>query len=105
MPFLLRISVEWAALLVLWLIFVFQVTLSELLVGSAASALTVLALHRVLRTVPLCFEPRLRWLIQIGRLPRMVAADLWILLRHLVRALFRKPGDSRLRAPKPEHPW
>jgi multisubunit Na+/H+ antiporter MnhE subunit len=94
--FLAQLLFQWAGLVLLWLIFVFQVTTSELLVGAAASALTVVALRAALRAVPLCFQPKLRWLAQIGRLPAMIAQDLWILLKKFGQLILRKRSGSRL---------
>jgi hypothetical protein len=70
--------------------------MSELLVGAAASALTVLALQVTLRAVPLCFQPKLGWLVQAWRLPGMIAEDFWILLRELARRLSRERSRSLL---------
>ncbi len=80
--------------MLLWFLFVFQFTTMELLAGAAASVLTVLALQVALGAVSLCFEPRLRWLGQIWRLPAMIAADLAILLRDTGRRLVRKRSRS-----------
>lgn len=80
----------------LWIFFVYQFTASELLVGAAASALSVLALQVTLRAVPLCFQAKLRWLVQAARLPAEIARDLWILLTELARRLAGKRSRSVL---------
>jgi multisubunit Na+/H+ antiporter MnhE subunit len=92
----LQLLLQWTGLLVLWFLFVYQFTTSELLVGAAASALSVLALQVTLRAVPLCFRPKLRWFLQGRRLPGMIAVDLWILLRELGRRALRKRSRSLL---------
>lgn len=89
-----RLAISWIVFLLLWLIFVFQVTPAELMAGAIASALTTASLVFVLRIVPLCFQPRLRWLIPSWRLPVAVLADLWLLFRHLARAFRRQPSRS-----------
>ena len=72
---------QWSVLTFMWLLFVFQLPMSELLAGAAGAALSVLVLHAGLRAVPLCFEPRLRWLAQARRLPGMIVGDMGYLLR------------------------
>ncbi|MGH9642458.1 MAG: Na+/H+ antiporter subunit E, partial [Terriglobales bacterium] len=87
MPLLLRFCATWIVLLLLWLALVFQFTKTELLIGSAASAVTTLLLLITLRAVPLCFQPRLRWLAQALRLPAVIARDTWILIKDFARRL------------------
>jgi multisubunit Na+/H+ antiporter MnhE subunit len=94
--FLLKSLLEWAAFMLLWFLFVFQFTTSELFVGAAASALTVLALQVTLRAVSLCFQPKLHWLAQASRLPAMIVEDLWILLKDLARRILGKRSRSVL---------
>lgn len=83
---------QWAGFTALWFLFVFQVSTSELLVGAAAAALTVLALQAAFRSQPLCFAPRFRWLLQVFRLPGLIAKDLWVLLKAMARHITRKPS-------------
>lgn len=85
---------QWAVLMPLWLFFVFQFSVSEMLAGAAASALTVVALHSVFRSAPLCFEPRPGWLAQGWRLPGMIATDLLILMETLFRRVLQKQDRS-----------
>lgn len=47
-----------------------------------------------LRSVSFCFEPRLRWLAQVWRLPASIARDLLILAKVLGRRVIRKPSQS-----------
>ena len=82
--------------LLLWFLFVFQFTVSELFFGAAASALAVLALQVTLRSVGLCFKTKFRWVAQAWRLPAMIAKDLWTLLIHLARRVERKHSLSGL---------
>ena len=91
---LLRLAAAWIGFLLLWLVFVFQVTPSELAVGAAASGMTVGLAYVAFRVVPACFQPRLRWVVQLWRLPAMVAPDLWLLLKHLLREMAGKPSRS-----------
>ena len=81
----------WAVLTLMWLLFVFQFPMGELLAGATGAALSVLVLHAGLRAVPLCFEPRLRWLTQAWRLPGMIAGDMGYLVRTLVGHILRRP--------------
>jgi multisubunit Na+/H+ antiporter MnhE subunit len=78
-----------------WLLFVFQLPMSELLAGAAAAALSVLVLHAGLRAVPLCFEPRLHWLAQAWQLPGMVSRDMGYLLRNVARHILHRPVRSQ----------
>ena len=94
MRLFLNLFVQWVGFTLLWLVFVFQLTAIEVLAGAAASALTVFALQTALRSEPLCFRPRLRWLAQGWRLPGMIVADLWIVLRVLARLLLQAPSKG-----------
>lgn len=91
-----RLSLQWAGLVILWLLFVYQLTLAELLVGAAASAVTVLAFQTALRSIPLCFEPRFRWLAQAWRLPGMIVRDMWIVCTDLCRRIVDRRSRSVL---------
>jgi multisubunit Na+/H+ antiporter MnhE subunit len=91
-----QLVLVWASFTALWLVFVFQTSRSEVLVGLACSALATFALRTVLSSVPLCFQPSLRWLAQAWRLPGMIVEDLWVLLKVLGRHLLRKPSQSIL---------
>jgi multisubunit Na+/H+ antiporter MnhE subunit len=92
--FILGCFLQWVGFTLLWLLFVFQISRSELLVGISASALTVLALQTALRSEPLCFQPRFRWLVQAWRLPPLIMGDLRVLLKSLARRLARKPSRA-----------
>lgn len=94
MTLLLRLAIAWIGSLLLWLLFVFQISTSELLVGAVTSLITVALGYVTLRIIPACFKPRLRWIAQAWRLPAMIATDLWLLLKHLVREIARKPSRS-----------
>lgn len=89
------VMLQWSVLTLMWLLFVFQLPMSELLAGAAGAALSVLVLHAGLRAVPLCFEPRLRWLAQAGRLPGMICGDMGYLFRNVVRHILRRPVQSQ----------
>ncbi|MGC2657400.1 MAG: Na+/H+ antiporter subunit E [Bryobacteraceae bacterium] len=94
MTLMLRLAIAWIAFLGLWLVFAFQVTLSELIVGGVASAMAVAFGWITFRVAPPCFEPRLRWLVQIWRLVPMIPIDLWLLLKHLIRQIAGKSSRS-----------
>ncbi|HZW81458.1 MAG TPA: hypothetical protein VFF50_13370 [Candidatus Deferrimicrobiaceae bacterium] len=94
MPLVFRLFGTWFILSVLWLLFVFQFTEKELLLGAAASAIGTVLVPITLRVVPLRFEPRLRWLLQAGRLPAIIAQDTWILLKDFGRQLLGKRKRS-----------
>ena len=94
MKLVLRCFLQWVGFTLLWLLFVFQLNVSELVVGASASALTVLAVQTAFRSEPLCFQPRLRWLAQVWRLPVLIVKDPWVLLKALARHLARKPSRA-----------
>lgn len=94
MKLVIRCFLQWIGFTLLWLLFVFQLSTSELVAGASASALTVLALEAALRSGPLCFQPRFRWLAQVWRLPALIVADCWVLLKALARHLARKPSRA-----------
>lgn len=91
---LLRLSLASVSFLAIWVLFVYQITAPELVAGAVASIITAVSGCIVFRIVPVCFKPRLRWLMQIYRLPAMTATDLWLLLKHLVREILKKPSRS-----------
>jgi multisubunit Na+/H+ antiporter MnhE subunit len=91
MKALLGFFVAWAGFLLLWLLFVYQISRSELLAGSIGAALTVVAGQVSLQFEPLRFQPRLTWLAQVWRLPSMILEDFRILFRVLARRLGSKP--------------
>lgn len=73
----------WAGFVGLWFLFVYQLSLIELVVGAAAAAVTVCALLISLRAVPLRFNPEARWLTRVFTLPGIVVKDM-VLLLHVV---------------------
>lgn len=80
----------WAGFLGLWFVFVYELSLIELLAGAAAAAVTVVALEISLHTVPLDFKPEVRWLLAAFMLPLIVVKDMAALLRALARLLAAK---------------
>jgi multisubunit Na+/H+ antiporter MnhE subunit len=84
----------WLGLLLLWLILVSQITGSELIAGAAASGFALVGIKASLRSLPLCFKPRLRWLAQVWRLPAIVARDLLVVAKALGRHVTGKPSQS-----------
>jgi multisubunit Na+/H+ antiporter MnhE subunit len=85
-----RYVLQWVALLTLWLLFVFQCSVKEILVGAVASAFIVAFLKISLSAVPLCFAPRARWLAESRHLPAMIAKDLYTLTNDLTRRIMGK---------------
>ena len=83
--------VSWVVFFLLWLLFVDQASLSELLAGSAAATLASIALQVTVRVEPLRFQPRLAWLAQVWRLPSVIIEDFRVLLRVLADRLMSKP--------------
>lgn len=90
----LKLLLNAALFIPLWILFVFQLTPSEIVVGTVCSALAAFALYATLEIVPLCFQPKLRWIAQCWRLPGMIAQDLWILLKALARHLGYQPSQA-----------
>lgn len=76
---------KWFAFILLWFLFVYQISLPELLAGAAAAALTVFGLEKSLKAEPLRFSPELRWWAQIWRLPGIILEDFVALLQTLGR--------------------
>ena len=91
---MIRLVAAGAIFLSLWLLFVFQISLSELIAGIVASAATLFAAWKMLRTVPTCFEPRARWVAQVWRIPGMICTDIWLLVKHLIRRASGRPSRS-----------
>lgn len=69
----------------LWLLFVFQISASELIAGAVASALTFVSAAVALRSIPFEFRPRAKWLLPVWRLPGMIVGDVVLLVKHLFR--------------------
>jgi multisubunit Na+/H+ antiporter MnhE subunit len=90
----LRIGAAWLGFVALWLLFVYHVTTSELIAAAVAGSASVFSGVVIFRIVPVCFHARLQWLAQIYRLPGMIAEDLWILFKCLLREIFRMPSRS-----------
>lgn len=90
----LRLAIAWLGFSLLWLVFVYQISASELTAGGIASALTVVAGLVTCRAVPARFRPRLHWVAQAWRLPGPITSDLWLLLKHLLREMAGKKSRS-----------
>lgn len=87
-------GIAWLGFIALWVLFVYRTTASELIAAAVASAIAVFSACAIFRAIPICFEPRLGWLAQAHRLPAMIATDLWLLFRRLVRDIAKKPSRS-----------
>lgn len=94
MAFWLRLLGTWIGFVCLWVLFVYSVSTSEIIAAGIAAALTVFSGFVIFRIIPACFKPRLRWIAQMYRLPAMVAQDLWLLFKCLVREIVRQPLPS-----------
>lgn len=85
---------KWVGFGLLWLLFVYQITLPEVLVGAGAAALTVFGLEQSLKAEPLHFKPEFRWYAYLWHMPGAILKDLWVLLQTLVRHIQRKPSEA-----------
>jgi multisubunit Na+/H+ antiporter MnhE subunit len=93
----MRCLCEWVGLVLLWLLFVFQVTADELLFGAIAAGITTVAVETALRAGGYGFRVRRAWIAQVLRLPSLIVKDLWLMAGDLVRRLAGKPGQSVFR--------
>lgn len=85
---------KWIGFGLLWLFFVYQITLPEVLAGAVAAALTVFGLEKSLKAEPIHFKPKFRWYAYLWQLPGTIAKDLWVLLQTLARHMQRKPSEA-----------
>jgi multisubunit Na+/H+ antiporter MnhE subunit len=89
---LVEYAAKWFAFVVLWFLFVYQLTGAELLAGMGAAALTVFALERSCKAEPFLFQPKLRWCMLVWRLPGSILRDFVALFHTLMRHALRKPS-------------
>jgi len=80
--------------MLLWLLFTSTVNPGEAVVGVAVAAIAATATTLVRSKNPFLFQPRLRWLLLVGRLPVAIASDTWTVMRVLVLHL---SGRRRVR--------
>ncbi len=97
MNYVLRVVLSSAGFLVLWFVFVFQLTTKELFAGAACSAFTVILVQITFRAVPLNFAPRLSWIMAGAGVPTSIAKDLLIMATDLAKRLSRKRPRSAFR--------
>jgi multisubunit Na+/H+ antiporter MnhE subunit len=90
MKLILRSVVLLAVFEVLWLMFVFNTTGMELIAGFVGSTAAFISVLVSVRSIPLPFQPRVRWILQAWRLPGMILGDIVVLLK----CLFRRPRSS-----------
>lgn len=90
----LYLTAEWICFVGLWFLFVYQLSLIELVVGASVAAVTIGAFHISLSVEPLRFRPKLRWFRPVLSLPFTVTHDMDILLRALIRLMSGKPIPS-----------
>ncbi len=82
-------------LLGLWLLLLSTTAIPEVLAGVGAAALAMVAGIAAVRTTGSRFRPRAAWLWGLRRLPWLVATDSGLAARVLVRAIARRPSESR----------
>ncbi len=82
----------WAAHLWLWLIYVSQISLWELLVGAAAAGLSTLGLAVFQHCRRVKFGPSWHEIAEGWRLPHCVLSGTWSLLQSVARQLFTRRG-------------
>ncbi len=87
-------GILWALFLLLWLLYVYQLNWKEFLAGAAASGLAFIPLWLSSRAEQVVFQPKLRWILQIWRLPGEIIQGCVVLLRQMGRTILRKPGES-----------
>ncbi len=94
MRFWLQLVIAWLSFVGLWFLFVYQLSLTELIAGAGAAAVTIVGLELSLKVVPLRFQPELRWLLLMLRLPGTVIRDMGVLVRIFFRLITGKkiPG-------------
>jgi hypothetical protein len=80
----------WLACFVLWLLLVFKTEALEFVAGAFAAALAATAAELVRARGYAPFAGELRWLRSVGRLPREVIVDCFVLARALWRQLTGK---------------
>lgn len=76
---------ELLAFFVLWLLFVCQITTGEVLIGLAAAVVAVVGFEASRRAEPLRFQPPLRAVAQIWRVPGLILQGTWVLIIELAR--------------------
>lgn len=82
-------------LLGLWLLLLSTTAIPEVVAGVVAAAIATVAGVAAVHTTGSRFRPRVPWLRELGRLPWLVVTDTALAARVLVRAVFRRPSESR----------
>lgn len=85
----------WLVLLGLWLLLLSTTAIPEVFAGLGAAAIATMAGIASVRAVSTGFRPRAAWLWGLRRLPWLVLADSALAARVLVRAIARRPSQSR----------
>jgi multisubunit Na+/H+ antiporter MnhE subunit len=91
---IIQLGLLWAFFILLWLLFVCQLNVKEVLAGSLAAVLAFIPLWLSHRAERIVFQPELRWLLEVRHLPMEIIRGCGILLRQLGRALLGKPSES-----------
>jgi multisubunit Na+/H+ antiporter MnhE subunit len=81
----------------LWLLLV-TVSVAEVVMGALAAAIAATAAEVVRAQELVRFDPDLRWLLRVRKLPRSILRDCWLLTVALVRHLAGHPVNSGFRA-------
>jgi multisubunit Na+/H+ antiporter MnhE subunit len=82
------VAIEWIVLYVLWLLYVGQLSPSELITGALAAILAAVASEAVRGQNLARFYPATHWVFLLGRLPLDVLRDCGRLTQALFRSLF-----------------
>ena len=85
---------KWICFIGLWFLFVYQLSLIELVAGAAAALATIVALELSLKVVPLRFQPKPSWLFCTFKLPAIIIQDMGILVRALAGLMAGKKIPS-----------
>lgn len=91
--------ISWASLFGLWFLFVDSRAPGEVFVGLAASMLAAFVSVAVDLLRPARFKPKLRWLLEIRRVPALMIYDCGLLAKHVFTRIFladTSPGMFQL---------
>ncbi len=92
LTWIVRCLLIWAVHLGLWLIYVSQVSLWELLVGAAAAGLSTAGVYVFGRLGLVKFRPGLHEVGEIWRIPWYAVSGTWEILQGIGKQLFSKEG-------------
>jgi len=87
-------AIEWVIFFLLWLVFVFSLSLSELVAGAVAAALGVLATEVVRLRNLIRIDFRLSWFYSLWRLPLDAVRESFLAYRFLFDYLLRRERSA-----------